>query len=176
MSRLLTLQNHLKIRATAELLTDHQRRAYDDVLARWRYPETVNLCGPAGSGKTFTCWALARERDVPFFATPERFEAATLAPGVTVLVDNVNVDAYPLRRLLAALQLRGIRTALLISRHANPGLLPVVALPPPTTADVTVVLHNLSQLDYYALNPPESSNLWQIIRATLVDRSSPHEP
>jgi len=169
MSRLLTLQNQLKIRARAELLTDPQRRAYDDVLARWRYPETVNFVGPAGSGKTFTGWALARERDVPFFATPERFEAATSVPmpGAPVIIDNVDVESYPLRRLLAALQLRAIHTALLISRHANPGLLPVVALPSPTPADVTIVLHNLSQLDYYALNLPESANLWLTIRATL---------
>ena len=47
MSRLLTLQNQLKIRARADLLTDPQRRLYDAVLARWRYPETVNLFGPA---------------------------------------------------------------------------------------------------------------------------------
>lgn len=167
MSRLLTLQNQLKIRARADLLTDPQRRVYDDVLARWRYPETVNLFGPAGAGKTFVAWALARERDVPFFATPERFEAATPTPAAPVIIDNVDVDPYPLRRLLAGLQLRAIRTALLISRHANPGLLPVVTLPPPGPDDIIVVLHNLSQLDYYALNPPESANLWLTIRATL---------
>lgn len=167
MSRLLTLQNQLKIRARPDLLADHQRRAYDDILARWCYPETINLCGPAGAGKTFTGWTLARQRDVPFFATPEQLEVTTTASGTPVIIDNVDVDPYPLRRLLAALQLRGIRAALLISRHANPGLLPVVALPPPTADDITVVLHNLSQLDYYTLTPPESANLWLTIRATL---------
>jgi len=168
MSRLLTLQNQLKIRARVDLLTNHQRRIYNDILARWRYPETVNLCGPAGAGKTFTAWALARERDALFFAAPERLAAAQApAPGVPVIVDNVDVDPYPLRRLLAALQLRNIHMALLISRHANPGLLPVVTLPVPTAEDVTVVLHNLSQLDYYALNQPESANLWLTIRSTL---------
>ena len=103
----------------------------------------------------------------PFFATPERFEAPTPPPAAPVIIDNVDVDPYPLRRLLAGLQLRAIRTALLISRHANPGLLPLVTLPPPGPDDIIVVLHNLSQLDYYALNPPESANLWLTIRATL---------
>lgn len=166
MSRLLTLQNHLKARAREGRLAEHQLRAFRDVQARWRHPEKLNLCGPAGAGKTFLGWALAYESGASFYAAPELLDAAPV-PNRPVIIDNIDVDAYPLRRLLAMLELYNVRSALLISRSANPGLLPVIHLPVPDAADMTIVLHNLSELEFYSLNPPESADLWAIVRATL---------
>jgi len=174
MSRLLMLQNQLKIRARADKLADHQLRVFHDIAARRQYPQKLNLFGPAGAGKTFLGWALAYELDAAFCAAPELLEPPPAA-GTFVIVDNVDVEAYPFRRLLAALELYNVRSALLISRAPNPGLLPALRLPAPEADDLTVVLHNLSELEFYALNSPESTNLWAIIRATLQGGPIAHE-
>jgi hypothetical protein len=168
MSRLLILQNQLKIRARADRLADHQLAVYRDIVDRWRYSEKLNLYGPAGAGKTFLGWALAYEQEATFFAAPEIFlETNAPSPQGPVIVDNIDTDPYQLRRLLAALQLHDIHAALFISRQPNPGLLPTLHLPPPGAKDRTVVLHNLSELDYYTNSPPENADLWQLVRATL---------
>lgn len=166
MSRLLTLQNQLKIRAREGRLTDHQLRAFGDIQTAWRHPQRLNLCGPTGAGKTFLAWALAYELDATYFAAPELL-AAVPAAEAPAIIDNVDVDAYPLRGLLARLDLYNLHRVLLISRVANPGLLPAVALPAPDEADRTIVLHNLSELEFYSLHPVDSANLWTIIHATL---------
>lgn len=166
MSRLLTLQNQLKIRARVDKLADHQLRVFRDIEARWRHPEKLSLHGPAGAGKTFLGWALAYELDAAFWAAPELLAPAPSA-GAPVIIDNVDVDPYRMRHLLAALERYNVRRALLITRAPNPGLLPAILLPAPEANDVTVVLHNLSQLEFYTLSAPESANLWSVVRATL---------
>jgi hypothetical protein len=167
MSRLLVLQNRLKVRARYDRLAAHQARAFDAIVDLWRYPEAVNLHGPAGAGKTFLGWALAHDRDALSFAAPELFDPANLPPGRPLIIDNVDSDDRPLRRLLAAVQLTGPRPALFISRRPTPDLLPVVALPPPGPDDVTVVLHNLSELEHYCLQDPTTADLWAVVHTTL---------
>lgn len=165
MSRLLTLQNQLKIRARRDRLAEHQLRAFREIQAQWRHPQRLQLWGPAGAGKTFLAWALAYELDATYVAASELL--ADPPPDAPVIIDNVDVDAYALRRLLARLDLYNLRRALLIARAPNPGLLPTVVLPAPDEADRTVVLHNLSELEFYALQPADSANLWLVIRANL---------
>lgn len=167
MSRLLTLQNRLKVRARFDRLADHQARAFEAIADRWRYPETVNLYGPPGVGKTFLGWTLAHDRDALHWAAPELFDPAALPPGRPVIIDNVDPDDRPLRRLLAVVQLTGPRPGLFISRRPTPGLLPAVALPPPGPDDLTIVLHNLSELEHYCLHVPATADLWAVIHATL---------
>jgi hypothetical protein len=167
MSRLLILQNRLKVRARFDRLADHQARAFEGIVDHWRYPAIVNLYGPAGAGKTFLGWALAHDRDAIHCAAPELFDPVALSPGRPLIVDNVDPDDRPLRRLLAVVQLTGPRPALFISRRPTPGLLPVVALASPDPGDVTTVLHNLSELEHYCLQEPTTPDLWAVIHATL---------
>ena len=167
MSRLLTLQNRLKVRARFDRLADHQARAFETIVDHWRYPGVVNLVGPSGAGKTFLGWALAHDRDAFHCAAPELFDPTALLPGRLLIIDNVDPDDRPLRRLLAAVQLTGPRPALFISRRPPPGPLTAVALPPPSPDDLITVLHNLSELEHYCLQDPATADLWAVIHTTL---------
>ena len=168
MSQLLALQNRLKVRARADRLTHHQRSIYDAVVAEWRYPNRLNVYGPAGAGKTFLGWSLAYEHDAQFIAGPELLAGLDLSTLTQpLIVDNIVVDAYALRHLLATLDLAQIRTAVLLSRSPNPDLLPGLELPVPTTADVAIVRRNLGDIEHYAVTITENANLWNVIHSTL---------
>jgi hypothetical protein len=168
MSQLLALQNRLKIQARADRLTNPQRRIYDAIVAAWRYPGRLNLYGAPGAGKTFLGWCLAYEQDVQFIAGPELLAGMDLPTlSQPLIVDNVAVDAYALRHLLATLDLAQIRTALLISRSPNPDLLPGLELPASTATDIAIVRRNLSDVEHYPVTTTESANLWNIIHSTL---------
>lgn len=169
MSQLLTLLNRLKAEARLERLTDSQQVAWRLVHQYLRFPERVNLHGESGSGKTFLAWALANEHKANFFASPDALFHANYAnePPRLLIVDNCICDTVELRRLLAELQIRNGRSALLITHQPNQLGLPLIHLPRPTPQDVTVTYHNLSLLERYALAPLAEGNLWQVIHSTL---------
>jgi hypothetical protein len=81
--------------------------------------------------------------------------------------DNASVESYDLRDLLAEMQLHSLRKALIITREPNQVGLPTVHLAQPDEEDITIVYHNLSLLEAYALQPRQKGNLWQIIHSTL---------
>lgn len=170
MSQLLKLLNRLKAVASLERLTDSQQIAWHDIRQQLRFPERVNLYGPAGVGKTFLAWALARQQDAAFFASPAALARSDFINELPrlVIVDNVTGEANDLRRLLAELQMRQTRSALIITCHPNPIGLPLVHLPLPVSQDIAIVYHNLSLLEHYALPPRNAGNLWQIIHSTLT--------
>ena len=82
-------------------------------------------------------------------------------------MDNCVSDSTELRHLLAELQMRNGRSALLITRQPSQLGLPLIHLPLPTSQDITVTYHNLSLLEHYALAPLAEGNLWQVIHSTL---------
>ena len=167
MSRLLQLLNQLKAEARADALTDGQRAAMVEIHRHWSLPERVNLVGPTGAGKTFLGWALARSLDAAFMASPQALLKVATAPAFPLIVDNSPSDTLELRRLVAKLQLRGVRSALLITSDENRLGLPIVSLGLPTLQDIHVVYHNLSLLEYYALEPLTEGNLWQVVYSIL---------
>ena len=169
MSQLLALLNRLKAEAHLERLTGSQQLAWRLVQQHLRFPERVNLYGASGSGKTFLAWALAHEQDASLFASPEGLFQSDFVndPPRLVIVDNCVSDSTELRHLLAELQMRNGRSALLITRQPSQLGLPLIHLPLPTSQDITVTYHNLSLLEHYALAPLAEGNLWQVIHSTL---------
>lgn len=170
MSQLLTLLNRLKAEARLERLTDSQQAAWREIQQQLRFPERINLYGSGGSGKTFLAWALANEHNAAFFASPEALfhsdfinESSRL-----IIVDNGVSEIGELRQLLAELQMRNGRSALIITRYPNQIGLPLIHLPLPTLQDITITYHNLSLLEQYALPPLSGGNMWQIIQSTLT--------
>lgn len=169
MSQLLTLLNRLKNEARLDWLTDSQRVVWNALQHQFRFPERVNLYGSGGTGKTFLAWSLAHEKNAVFFASPFALAQSDFVndSASLVIIDNGASETGELRHLLAELQMRNGRYTLIITRQPNQIGLPLIHLPPPTSQDNTIVYHNLSLLEHYALPPLTKGNLWQIIHSTL---------
>lgn len=170
MSQLLILLNRIKKEVRPELLTDTQRIVWGEVWQRLRFPERINLCGAAGVGKTFLAWAMAQEKNFTYFASPNAIVQTDFVNESTgvMIIDNGVSETGELRRLLGELQMRNGRSALIITRHPNQIGLPIVYMPPPTSEDISIVYHNLSLLEQYALPHHIDGNLWQIVHSTLT--------
>lgn len=164
MSCLLALLNRLKAEVNITMLTDSQMHAYKTIIDNWRFPQRVNLHGPPGSGCTFLAWAISRSQGVPFYPGPEALRDINEFES-RVIIDNVPSTERAIRDLLAKLQLHEVHSALVIT-HRPVGLgFTGVDLPSPTTDDFDVVYHNLSVLDYYAIEPVRHGGLWAAMHA-----------
>jgi primosomal protein N' len=167
MSRMLVLLNQLKTQADPELLTDSQQAAFDTICDAFRFPETVNLHGPVGSGKTFLVWTLSRILEMPYFPSPAAFDKRSERPTPHAIVDNAAAGERAVRDLLAVAQRKGTHSLLFVTHRPNQMSFQAVALPTPMPHDFDVVYRNLSLLDHYALPPVREGNLWDAIRAVL---------
>jgi len=164
---MLVLLNQLKTQAKPNWLTDGQRAAFDAIRDALRFPETVNLYGPVGSGKTFLAWTLSRSLAMPYFPSPAAFDGRSGRPTTQAIVDNAGAGERTVRNLLAVAQRKGTHTLLFITHRPNEMGFQAIALPAPTLHDFDVVYRNLSLLEYYALPPVREGSLWDAIRAVL---------
>jgi len=167
MSKMLVLLNKLKAQAASDWLTDSQRSAFDAVCDALRFPETVNLHGPVGSGKTFLAWTFSRTLVMPYFPSPSAFDERSERPTPQAVVDNAGTGERAVRDLLAVAQRKGTHTLLFITHSPNEMGFRAIALPAPTPHDFDVVYRNLSLLEHYALPPVREGNLWDAIHAVL---------
>jgi len=167
MSRLLKLLNNLKTQANVAWLTDAQRDAFASLEQELRFPEKINLYGPGGCGKTFLAWAVSRALSIPYYPSPQAFEARSQRPQPQAIVDNVSVGERAARQLLAISQSKGTHTLVFITHQPNSLRMYAIGLPPPSPADFDVVYRNLSLLEYYALPPVRHGDLWQAVHAVL---------
>jgi hypothetical protein len=166
-SRMLSLINRIKAEASRSLLTGNQLTAFEEIEHLWHFQERVNLWGPPGSGKTMVGWVVGRSLHAAAYPSPGSFREQSQYGEPRVIVDNVPYDQHTLRTILAEMQLKNIRTALLITIQPNRLGLPTVTLPPPTAEDIDVLYRNLSLMEYYALSPLREGNFWAIIHSVL---------
>jgi len=164
---MLLLLNKLKTQASPDWLTDSQRVAFYAVRDALRFPETVNLYGPVGTGKTFLAWVLSRTLEMPYFPSPSAFNERSERPMPQAIVDNAGAGERAVRDLLAVAQRKGTHTFLFITHRPNEMGLRAIALLAPTPHDFDVVYRNLSLLEHYALPPVREGNLWDAIHAVL---------
>jgi hypothetical protein len=164
---MLSLLNRIKAEASRDLLTSNQLTAFREIERLWRFPERVDLCGPPGSGKTMVGWVIGRSLHATVYPSPGAFRERSQYGEHRVIVDNVPYEQHALRTVLAEMQLKNVRTALLITTQPNRLGLPTVALPMPTTEDIDVLYRNFSLMEHYALSPLREGNLWAIIHSVL---------
>jgi len=167
MSKMLLLLNKLKAQATLDWLTDSQRTAFDAVRDALRFPETVNLHGPVGTGKTFLAWTLSRTLEMPYFPSPSAFDERSERPTPHAIVDNAAAGERAVRNLLAVAQRKDTHSLLFITHQPNEMGFRAIALPALTPHDFDVVYRNLSLLEYYALPPLHEGSLWEAVHAVL---------
>lgn len=167
MSRMLSLLNRLKTEARRDLLTENQRTALNEIERLWRFPERVNLWGPPGSGKTMVGWVVGRALDATVYPSPRAFREQSQYGEHRAVVDNVPYHESAVRAVLAEMQMKNVRTALLITEQPNRLGLPLVALPSPTVDHVDVLYRNLSLMEHYALTPLREGDFWAIIHSVL---------
>lgn len=169
MSQLLELLNSIKSQANERMLTPSQHAAFLDIVSHWRYPDTVNLCGPTGSGKTFLGWILARHMQASFYAVPDMLQQDLPLYTPAVVIDNTPVEEKEIRSLLSEIQLRQIKKAVLITTKPTRLGFPIIQLGTPTRADIEQLYHNLRYLHYYPADPVSTGNLWQVIYSVLKE-------
>lgn len=165
MSALLTLLNSIKTQHSREWLTPGQQTVVAWIEGQLQIPGVVNLAGPAGCGKTFCGWILAHSLNARISVDPQCLPEPG-ARTAALIVDNVPDDAHAWRALLAELQLRGIRRAVLITHHANELGLPTARLPAPTAADCAFIMARIS-LHQPFYPGPAGANLWTWIRSAV---------
>lgn len=167
MSRMLVLLNLLKSQANQGLLTNSQLATSQNVLQLLRFPGTLNLYGPAGSGKTFLAWVLSRSTTIGYYPSPAAFDDRAVRPVDSAIVDNAGATARHVRDLLAISQRKGTHTLLFITHQPNEFNLPKAMLGPPTPDDFDVIYRNLSLLEHYAVGPVRQGSLWDAVRSVI---------
>ena len=164
MSALLELLNVIKGQCRPDWLTPGQATAVAAIEQCLRIPGVVNLAGPAGAGKTFCGWLLARSLAAQTTTDADWLPDKSAVAGGTLIIDNGPEDLRQLRRLLTELQLREVRCAVVITQHPNELGLPVVPLPPPTDEDCARIRAHMESHYPFFPGPPVPS-LWNWIRS-----------
>ena len=167
MSCMLVLLNRIKAEASRNFLTGGQLTTLEEIERLWRFPERVNLWGPPGCGKTMVGWVVGQSLSANVYPNPRAFRERSQYNESSAVVDNVSYDQMALRAVLAEMQLKNIRTALLITRQPNRLGLPTVAVSLPTTEDIDVLYRNLSLMEHYALSPLRHGSFWNVIHSVL---------
>ena len=117
MSKFVRTLNLIKINRSAEWLTPSQAQVLVALKEALRVPRTVNLCGPAGVGKTFLAWALVDELDYAYFPHLRHFAQTRQSTAPGVIIDNINPSRQSHRNVLKALQFEDVKCAVLVTRE-----------------------------------------------------------
>jgi len=117
MSRFVRTLNLIKTHRSSEWLTPSQAEALSALKQVIRVPGTVNLCGRAGAGKTFLAWVAADMLDYAYFPHLTYFSEVESIATADVIIDNADPSKISHREILKALQFRGIKHALVITRQ-----------------------------------------------------------
>jgi len=169
MSRFVRTLNLIKTSRSREWLTPSQAEALNRLEQVLRVPSTVNLCGPAGAGKTFLAWLLADLLDYTYFPHLTYFSKAQGIAGPDVIIDNADASKISHRRILKALQFEDVKHAVVITRRLIRDYTYYVELPL-TKADWDKACDNLVRVGCLVPSSP-SGNLWYLVNPSLRRRT-----
>ena len=167
MSDRLRIVDNIKRHPTEELLTPTQRQIWESLCNLLQFPQRLNLCGPAGSGKTFVAWAVARTTGAIHVPIPTALYG--LVPGNEILmIDNAPHDEDDVRRIMATCNLLEARSFILITRQPVTMPIRTLELTLPTAADIDVVIRTFGRSGYFAQGSSSlGSNLWTILSTCI---------
>lgn len=166
MSEFIRTLNTIKTHWDLSWLTPSQQRCLAELQASLRVPGSINLFGKHGVGKTFLAWAVARENGLIYFPHLTLFEQAGTVDADGVIIDNCLPGRVEHRKVLKALQLRGVRRSILITTELIHDYTHYSELTL-TPEDVQKVLSNLGSVGIYVDAIKEEWDLWQFLNPSL---------
>lgn len=165
MSELIRILNSIKINRTGAWLTPSQRNVQAAIKELLRVPQTINLCGRAGSGKTFLAWHLADELGYVYLPHPDHLVYAESLVSEGLIIDNCRPDRRSHRDVLRILQLNSVLRAIFITRQIIQDYTRYVELKL-TFSDQSKVCENLSTVGLF--REPDARNLWNLVNPYLL--------
>lgn len=153
--------NQIKTQYDATWVSPSQEKALNALIKAIRYPGTVNLWGPIGSGKTFLCWILARQMALTYVPHISFLDELALPQQNAVIVDNCLADRSSHRTLLNRLRMAGIQGAVLVSRELSQDYTRHVELML-TGEDLIQIRARLSTLGIFS-SRTAIPNLWHLV-------------
>jgi hypothetical protein len=165
MSRFVRTLNVIKTHRSAEWLTPSQAGALLALKEVMRVPGTVNLCGPAGVGKTFLAWVLADTSDYAYFPHLTSLSRVASAATPGVIIDNADPGRLAHRNVLKVLQFEEIRRAVVITRQLVQDYTYYVELSI-TEEDWDAVCDNLKSVGC-PISGSRFRNLWYLVNPSL---------
>lgn len=152
--------NQIKNNRVEAWLTPSQGECLAALRRLLRLPQTVNLCGKIGVGKTFLAWQLADSLNFSYFATPRSFERASAIPVPRVIIDNCTHSRVFHREALRLVRYRNITHTVFISRESIQDYTTLVELLL-TPQDLETVSKNL--LTQGISGSLQAPNLWYLV-------------
>jgi len=155
--------NQIKLKADYEWLTTNQRKAFDDIVARW--PAEIFLCvyGPPGCGKSFIARLLVKIHGYIYTN-----ELKTLEPGPQLVV----VDGEEYNRLMRPrAQILHLNRVVILMRRPPRDPMPKI--------EVAIDEHNVNQFQHnitkYGIlqsfrTKVDGTDLGEILRAEAIIR------
>ncbi len=165
MSDFVRTLNLIKTHRSAEWLTPSQEQALTALKEALRVPGTVNLCGPAGVGKTFLAWTMVDEWGYAYFPHLKHFVQLESVLASGVIIDNVDPGRQFHRNLLKVLQFEDVKRAVLITRELIRDYTHYVELSP-LSGDREIVCNNLISVGVLISNSRVPS-LWHLVNPSL---------
>lgn len=166
MSDLIRILNSIKTHRTDAWLTPSQQDAQTAIKELLRVPQTIDLCGPAGSGKTFLAWYLADELGYFYLVHPGRLDQVEISGNQGLIIDNCRSDRRGHRDMLKVLQLGHVQRAVFVTRQIIQDYTRYVELKL-TVSDQNKVCENLSTIGIF--REPNTANLWHLVNPYYQD-------
>jgi hypothetical protein len=157
--------NSIKASRHVTWLTPSQGEALVALQRALRVPCSVNLFGPAGTGKTFLAWILTDEMGYAYFPHISYLEKIEVVPDTGIIVDNCGPERNVHRHTLRTLSFRNVRYSVLISRQSIRDYTHYVELGL-TLEDQTHIWHNLMSIRLFR-ETDDVPNLWHLLNPHL---------
>lgn len=164
MSEFIRISNAIKIHRNDTWLTPSQRSADTAIRDMLRVPQTINLRGPVGCGKTFLAWHLADELGYVYLSSPSQLTQVETLGSKGLIIDNCHSDRWAHRDMLKILQMHHILRAIFITRQIIRDYTRSIELEL-GVSDPDKVCENLSTIGVF--RGSDAPNLWYLVNPYL---------
>lgn len=157
--------NRIKAKRKFDWLTPSQQEAFTAVSKALKIPNSVNLFGREGVGKTFLAWMLADKLGYIYLVHPSHLEQLNPSETAGVILDNCQSSRQAHREMLKAVRFQQIHHVIFITRQMISDYTHYVELKL-TSIDQEQVQQNLTSLGLVTAVRQQPS-LWYFVNPQL---------